>query len=249
MYQKTDGFVLAEKPISESDRLVTLLTRNSGVLRAFARGTKNSKNKNFCATQLFWYSDFVLFVGKNSSSINEASLKNNFWSIRTDIEKFALTQYFCEIVTLLVGENVDSSEILRLLLNSVYLLDKNAVNVRIIKSVFEMKLLVALGYMPNLIGCSVCGSSDFAQMFFSFKTNNFVCKNCLNGKIFAAKISASLVAALRHCAYSDAARAFSFETSDKNLDLLNKITESCILEHVDKPLFCLDFYKNLVEKL
>ena len=34
---ETDGLVIREQTVGESDRLVTLLTRSAGILRGFAR--------------------------------------------------------------------------------------------------------------------------------------------------------------------------------------------------------------------
>ena len=40
MQIKTQGLIIKEQTIGESDRLVTVLTRDNGVLRAFARRAK-----------------------------------------------------------------------------------------------------------------------------------------------------------------------------------------------------------------
>ena len=41
----TDALVIKEMNVGESDRLVTLFTRDYGIIRAFASGTKNLKSK------------------------------------------------------------------------------------------------------------------------------------------------------------------------------------------------------------
>ena len=40
MQINTDGLIIREQSIGESDRLVTVLTREQGILRAFVRGAK-----------------------------------------------------------------------------------------------------------------------------------------------------------------------------------------------------------------
>lgn len=45
MLLETDGLVIREKPVGESDRLVTILTRHDGVVRAFARHAKRFNDK------------------------------------------------------------------------------------------------------------------------------------------------------------------------------------------------------------
>lgn len=40
MQVKTQGLIIREQTVGESDRLVTVLTRDAGVVRAFARRAK-----------------------------------------------------------------------------------------------------------------------------------------------------------------------------------------------------------------
>ena len=46
MLIKTDGLVIREQAIGEQDRVITVLTRTNGIIRAFANGVRSPKNKN-----------------------------------------------------------------------------------------------------------------------------------------------------------------------------------------------------------
>ena len=52
MQINTEGLVLMEKSVGESDRLVTVLTRDEGVIRAFAQQAKRLQNRKLSSTQL-----------------------------------------------------------------------------------------------------------------------------------------------------------------------------------------------------
>ena len=71
MQISTEGLILREQNIGESDRLVTVLTREEGRLRAFVRGAKNIKNKNCTATQLLCYSRLNLYKGREKYIIDD----------------------------------------------------------------------------------------------------------------------------------------------------------------------------------
>ena len=58
MTLRTDGIVIREQTTGEQDRLITVLTRENGVIRAFVNGGRNPKNKNVSSTGLLCYSDF-----------------------------------------------------------------------------------------------------------------------------------------------------------------------------------------------
>ena len=69
----TEGLVIKEMNVGESDRLVTLFTRDYGILKAFASGAKSIKSKKGAATSLLTYSNFTIQRKKETLRITEAS--------------------------------------------------------------------------------------------------------------------------------------------------------------------------------
>ena len=104
MQIKTQGLIIKEQTIGESDRLVTVLTRDSGVLRAFARRAKNLKDSKSAATQLLCYSRLSIFKGRDKYIIDDAEPAEVFFGLRRDIGALSLAQYFCELAYLMVPE-------------------------------------------------------------------------------------------------------------------------------------------------
>ena len=72
MQINTDGLVIMERTVGESDRLVTLLTREEGIIRAFSPLAKTLKSKQGSATQLLCYSRFSIYRGRDKYIINDA---------------------------------------------------------------------------------------------------------------------------------------------------------------------------------
>lgn len=60
----TQGLIIKEQAVGESDRLVTILTKDEGVVRAFARRAKNLKDSKNAATGLLCYSRLKLSKGR-----------------------------------------------------------------------------------------------------------------------------------------------------------------------------------------
>ncbi|MDQ5983769.1 MAG: DNA repair protein RecO [Eubacteriales bacterium SKADARSKE-1] len=241
-----DGIIIMEKNISDSDKLITILTRKKGVIRAFVKNAKNIKNKNFSAIQLFAYSDFSIYKGRDKYIINEASLKNCFWDLRTDIKKVALAQYFCEIILNLVEENCESENILRLMLNSLYYLANGHLDNRLIKSVFELRILSMSGYMPDLMCCRTCKRYNNFKMYFDMIRGQLVCEDCLEDMQNKYELQGGVLSALRYIVYSDFNKMFSFDLEDKYKNALALITEKYLLRHVDRKICTLDFYKKVM---
>ena len=250
MQIKTDGLIVQERSLSENDRLVTILTRDSGVITAFVKGAKNIKSKNFSGTQLFCYSDFLIYKGRNKYIINEACRKAYFWNLTSDIEKLALAQYFCELVGKAVHEE-PADDILKLTLNSLYYLSHDTYEKNAIKAVFELRLLSILGYMPNLVSCKRCGIYNSSKMFFNPEKGSLLCEDCSkkNSKQGYIGAPSGVISCMRHIIYSDFKKIFAFELKDELMKKLNYISENYVLTHVDKKLKTLDFYKQVAFNL
>ena len=56
----TDALVIKEMKTGEADRLITLLTKDNGIIKAYASGAKSIKSKRVSATGLLSYSNFSL---------------------------------------------------------------------------------------------------------------------------------------------------------------------------------------------
>lgn len=250
MQIKTDGLVIQERNLSENDKLLTVLTSDLGVITTFVKGAKNMKNKNFPGTQLFCYSDLLIYKGRNKYIINEASRKAYFWNLTSDIEKLSLAQYFCELISVTVHEE-PASDVLRLILNSLYYLSNDTYKKEIIKVVFELRLLSLLGYMPNLVSCKSCGTYDFSKMYFSPQHGTLLCESCFNKNKKTGYIDAQIgiINCMRHIIYSELKKVFLFELKEELLAKLNYISELYVLTHVDKKLKTLDFYKQVKSSL
>ena len=106
MQINTDGLIIREQSIGESDRLVTVLTREQGILRAFVRGAKAMKSRSASSTQLLCYSRLSIYEGREKYIIDEAEPIEVFFSLRTDFEKLSLAQYFCELALALAPEGL-----------------------------------------------------------------------------------------------------------------------------------------------
>ena len=100
----TDGIVLREVKTGESDRILTILTRDQGVVSAAAKHSLRLKNKLSAATGLLCWSDFTLFSGKTMYTVDEASAKKIFFELRSTMEGLSLALYMAELTGLLAPE-------------------------------------------------------------------------------------------------------------------------------------------------
>ena len=126
----TQALVIKVTDVGENDRLLTLLTKHNGIIKAFASNAKKINNKYYSATSLFCFSDFTLRDVKGSYRVSDATLQHSFFKIGSDVEILSLCQYFCEVAEALCPPDLDSEELQRLILNIFHFMKKNFLMIR-----------------------------------------------------------------------------------------------------------------------
>ena len=242
----TDGLVIREQSIKESDKIITVLTADNGLVTAYANGAKNIKNSKSTASSLLTYSQFVFYKSKDRYVVDEAHAKEVFIALRDDIEKLALAQYFCELAGAVVQEGEPSSEQLRLALNSIYLLCKGSKPAPQIKAAFELRLMALTGFMPSLVCCRECACYEHDGMGFYPDDGSLLCGDCaVISKKRRIVTGRGVTAAMRHCVYAEFQKLFSFSLSEKSLPVLEKAAEEYVVKQLDRSFTTLEFYRSL----
>ena len=244
MQTKTQGLVIREQTVGESDRLVTLLTADYGLVKAFVRRAKNIKSNNVSATSLFAYSEFTLYRSREAYVVDNAVANEVFFDLRKDINALSLAQYFVQLAYFLCTEEQPAPDTLRLLLNALHLLCKGTKSHKLIKSVVELRMLALGGYMPNLLACYRCGTYESEVMYFDVQEGCIYCKDCFRNNALTAPLG--VITAMRYICLSDLGKVFSFNIGEENMNILSDITEKYTLSRIDGRLTTLDFYKAII---
>lgn len=244
MTTTTKGLVIREQTIGESDRLVTLLTADYGLVRAFVRGAKQMKNRLASSTSLFAFSDFSLYRGRDAFTVDNAVPIEVFFDLRKDIVHLAVAQYFAQLAYELCEEEQPAPEMLSVLLNSLHLLCNSTKDIRLIKSAVEFRLLSLGGYMPNILACANCSAYESDLMYFDTLDGCIYCENC--PKAGAIPCPKNVITAIRFICLTEPKKIFSFALSEENLALLSQISEKYLLSRIQKKLPTLEFYKGIL---
>ncbi len=239
-----DGIVIKTSVTGEADRIVWVLTRNRGIIRAFAKGARGTKNRLHSGTALFAYGSFLFYEKNGTYNVNEADVKEIFFDLRKSMETLTLAQYFCEVVLKAVPEKCEEEIYLRLLLNSLHLLCRGDKSELLVKAVFEMRFSCVSGYMPSLVACDSCGAYSSDVMYFDCLTGSLYCDKC--GKLLSVpSVPLSVISAMRHICFSDFGKIFSFELSADLQVILNRLTEKYLSNITGQEYNLLKFLSNI----
>lgn len=239
----TDAIVLKITKTGESDRLLTLLTRDRGILKAFAKAAERPKNKFHMSTNLFCYGRFTFFESVKSVKVEECDLNETFFGLQQDIAKLSLAQYFNELMIETAPVETDANEYLRLLLNSLYFLANDKKDIQLLKALFEMRLSSLSGYMPSLIACAECGEFESDPMFFNESTGELYCSACKG--IGTKSYPLEVISAMRHSVFSEFDKLFTLNLSKENIPRFEYCSEKYLMSVLRRKFRTLDFYKAM----
>lgn len=248
--QKISGIVIREVKTRESDKLITVLSRELGVINIYVKGAMRLKNKFHSATGMFTYSEFVVFESHSTElyQLNEAYPKHIFHALSGNVEYLALAMYMSELVREVTVPDEATEEILRLFLNTLHMMCRGKWTPKVCKAAFEMRLMCETGYRPNLLGCKKCGKYEDEIFYFDTENGEIVCCDCMKpyDKGYYIVQPATLMA-LRYLAYANLDKMFTFNISEKFEYQLGRLRERYVFDHTKSDYKTLDFLKSIQE--
>lgn len=218
---KVKGIVIKETSYKDNDKIITILTDTLGKVSVMAKGAKKTNSPNLASSQYLVYSEFVLYKSTNYYYINSSEVINMFYNLRIDFEKLNIAFEFTKLVYSVTDENQDTSDILKLLLNTLYVIDKLNKDPKLVTAIFKIKLLGILGFTPRLDVCNSCRKKIYEnveeKVFYDYINNIFFCRDCVlnSEKKRYIEISVPTLIAINYVVRSDIKKVFSFELKEK----------------------------------
>ena len=267
----TRGVVLRATDVGERDRMLTVLSAEYGKLSVFARGVRKITSGSLPASQLFAYADFTLRRGAQYCFLNESTIKETFLSISSTIEGAALASYLCEIADELSLEDEPSSEMLQLMLNTLWVIAAGSRPLYLVKGAFEMRAAAIAGFLPDVEGCAGCGCEEIGEIgMLDIMNGRLICGDCYDKlyrerlewasaylpkdasltdeygqAILFRRLTPSVLQAIRYILYTDPKRQFSFSVDAEDIPLFRDACETYLLHHIGHGYKTLSFYKSL----
>ncbi len=250
LHIKTKGIVLREVNYKEADKILTVLTEE-GKMTVKARGCRRKNSPLAAAAQLLTYSEMTLFEYRDYLQMNEAESLEQFWGCKNDVELLALGSYFAEVTEAVAEEGHGDEGLLPLLLNSLYALGNLKKDPRLVKAVFELRLLVLSGYAPALDGCCICGKEEPEDGRLVLSDGILRCAACREeGETgIALPISPETRKVMEYVSECPPKRIFSFAADEKTLVEMGQLCEAYLMTQLEQGFRTLDFYKQLTNPM
>ena len=183
---KATGINLKAQPLGESDKIVTILTQEFGLIRAVATGARKQNSSLGGRMGMFVVNELLISQGRNLDRITQAETIKTYPGLSKDLGKLAASQYLAEIVLCQALSELPQTELYELFnehlqrLNDIPKTEIKCVVANLVQGVFQ--LLALAGLTPQVESCCLTQrlltpdwTNPHWQVGFSIPSGGIIC--------------------------------------------------------------------------
>lgn len=181
---RDDAVVLRVQKLGESDRIITLLTRRHGRLRAVARGVRRTTSRFGARLEPFGHIDLQLAgspegVGSSLHSVSQVEAVALYGKdFLSDYPRYTAASAIAETAERLTPvEREPSLRLFQLTLGALKALAKGEHAGSLVLDAYLLRGMAVAGWAPAIIECAVCGTAG-QHAAFSVPAGGAVCPDC-----------------------------------------------------------------------
>ncbi len=202
--EKCEGIVIRAVDYGETNKIVTLWTREFGKVAVMARGAKKPNSRHSSVTQVFTYGTFLMKLSRGIGVLHQAEIIKTFRLIREDLLVTTYASIVMELIDKITEEKSPNPYLFELLSQTLNYMNEGF-DLDVLLFIFELKMIPVMGLHLHLDGCAMCGKSE-GEFGFSIREAGFICQRCVEYDVHYFKISATIVKLLRLFYYFDLTR-------------------------------------------
>lgn len=176
---RDQGVVLRTMRLGEADRIVTMLCRTHGKVRAVAKGVRKTKSKFGGRLEPLSHISFQCWQGRELDIVDQAEVLDHFRVVREDLSRVSKAFSMLEVADKISVERHGSPKLYELLVRGLRALA--AEDAAMVVPSFFLKVLAVEGSAPVLDCCASCGEPD-RLVAFDLVEGGVLCISCRRGR-------------------------------------------------------------------
>jgi len=157
LYRDT-GIVLRTYKLGEADRIVVILCRERGKVRAVAKGVRKTRSKFGARLEPTSHVNLQMYEGRELDIVTQTEAVETFGAIRADLDRLGRAAAMLEVVDQIAQEGESNPQLYDMLLGGLRAVDHRSSP--LVTPAFYLKLLAADGVGLHVDGCIECGRVD-----------------------------------------------------------------------------------------
>lgn len=170
--------VLRAVNYKDNDRILTLLSRERGLVSAQARGARQAKSKLATASQPFCCAEYEFYERNGKQYVRSASVKESFFGIQNNYDQFSAACVILELAEKVAHGMHAWDKLFARLVNTLYSMERGEISPACALAYFMVHSIDFLGIFPALDFCAHCGETMEQTEYFSKTEGGFVCRTC-----------------------------------------------------------------------
>ncbi|GAA4369809.1 DNA repair protein RecO [Nocardioides caricicola] len=179
MLYRDEAIVLRTHKLGEADRIITLLTRNHGRVRAVAKGVRRTTSRFGSRLEPFTHVDLQLAEGRNLDTVTQAETLTPYSKgLGLDYDRYTAGTVMLETADRLVAEERQPSvQQFLLLVGGLRAMVAGEHGPGQVLDSYLLRSLSVAGYAPSFAGCSRCGLEG-QHRWFNPSMGGVLCATC-----------------------------------------------------------------------
>lgn len=195
---RADALVLRRSDFGEADRLLTLLTRERGKVRAIAKGVRRPTSRHSGNLELFGQVELLLAHGRELDVVSQSELIRPYRHLREDLLAASHAYYLAEVTDALL-EPGDSSPAPFDLLQAAFAALDRGVPATLLAAHYLLLLLDVLGFRPELFRCLTCRRElQPTTNYLNVPAGGALCPECGGRQFGTPTIDLNVLKVMRH---------------------------------------------------
>ncbi len=200
--RRTEAIILKSMKMGETSNLLTLYSRDFGLLKLIAKGARQSRSRYGGLLQPLYVIE-AIYYHKETRDLQLLSQASLIWAprrVQLDIEKLGLCLACCEMVLRLEGEGHGNPAAYGLLRATLETFERAESNIRSLFLAFQVRLLELLGFSPGMDHCFHCQERTIREGRYDFVNGRIYCRNCMSMALQGRTVTQDMIDAYRDLA-------------------------------------------------
>lgn len=191
MLERVTGFIIKTQDFRENNKIITIFSKRFGKFSALARGAKKPNSRMAAITQPFIYGEFLVYLSKGLSTLQQGEIVNSHRDIREDIHKTTYASYIAEMTEKTLPEKEPHSYIFNQFKQTLLWIEEHR-DAMIPIMMYELKLYQIAGIRPIVDRCALCSNNKNLKVF-SIVEGGVLCAECRQRDRHAIKLSPAMI--------------------------------------------------------
>jgi DNA repair protein RecO (recombination protein O) len=226
---RDDAVVLRTYRLGEADRIIVLMTRDHGKVRAVAKGVRKTRSKFGSRLEPTTHVDIQLYQGRGELwTITQAEVLDRFADLRADLELLTRGVAMLEVIDQMALDHEPNPDLHRMLVGALRTLDESGA--ALVVPAFHWKVLASEGFAPILDECVSCGAKrDFVAL--DLEDGGVRCGACRRG----IPVSAAALEVTTQILGGELNRALAVDSAEVTAEV-DALATAAVEHHIERRL-------------